>query len=197
MRARGTRQSGWQRLKLNLALRRVALSIDARGEPMRLRAGLWRHGHNVRLSALGIDCGAGLRIADLGLVQMGLRIDPENERITCGEAAALVGRGPADWLELESRPTARFDSVAFMGKEASASSWGGAPGPRPLRASRRRSRRRHLARDAKARRRRLPGTADWSTGIELRRGGRRGAADQSRPAARGARLALRRGPSAL
>jgi len=72
-------ESDWQRLRLRLAARRIALDVQAKTDPVAVRADLWRRGQRIRLSLNGVELEGstvpGGGIEDLGLVQMGAEVD--------------------------------------------------------------------------------------------------------------------------
>ena len=92
-------ESDWQSLTLRLGPRKIALKVDAKGEPLRLRGELWHRGNQIRLTHSGLRFGREGRssIESLGLAQGGLRID---------SAAGTVQLGPAgdDSMMLVSDP---------------------------------------------------------------------------------------------
>jgi hypothetical protein len=71
-------ESDFQRLRIRRKLGDISLEIDARREPVRLRADIWRGGHRIRLSPREIridtDTVSGVTIAYLGLVAMGIEL---------------------------------------------------------------------------------------------------------------------------
>jgi hypothetical protein len=72
-------ESDWQRLRLRLAARQIALDVQAKTDPVAVRADLWRRGQRIRLSLNGVELEgstvSGGGIEDLGLVQMGIEVD--------------------------------------------------------------------------------------------------------------------------
>jgi hypothetical protein len=77
-------ESDWQRLLLRSAPRRIAIRINAKGEPMRLRGEMWRHGKYFRLAGTGLEVTGSRMFRDLGLVRMGLRYDSTTDQLTFG-----------------------------------------------------------------------------------------------------------------
>lgn len=73
--------SDHDRLKIWSASRRIALDLDARATPVKLRADLWHKGQLIRLNASGISWDGeiinGGGISDLGLVGMSLELQTE------------------------------------------------------------------------------------------------------------------------
>jgi hypothetical protein len=69
-------EAKWQLLKLNVGPRKIALRIDARRQPLTLRAELWRHGVHVRLLPSGVYLPQTRNaITQIGLVNMPLVVD--------------------------------------------------------------------------------------------------------------------------
>jgi hypothetical protein len=67
-------EAAHRRLKLRLAPRKVALSIDARLEPVRVAGTLWRSKCPIRMTAAGLEV-RHVGVAELGLVNQTLGVD--------------------------------------------------------------------------------------------------------------------------
>lgn len=71
-------ESDHDRLKIWSASRRIALDLDARATPVKLRADLWHHGQLIRLNGSGVSWDGeiidGGGISNLGLVGMSLEL---------------------------------------------------------------------------------------------------------------------------
>ncbi len=84
----------WQRLTLRLGPNRVALRINAKGEPMTLRGVLWHRGHRFNFKGTGLEVSGRCTFENLGLVRMGLRLDSCSGELRWGprpgEAGVLV-----------------------------------------------------------------------------------------------------------
>jgi trigger factor len=73
-------ESGHQKLTIRQAYRRISLDINAKNEPVRLRAELWRKGRLIGLNQTGVTVDAHRLerpggIGDLGLVDISLNLD--------------------------------------------------------------------------------------------------------------------------
>jgi hypothetical protein len=77
-------ESDWQRLLLRLSPRRIAIRIDAKGEPMILRGEVWRRGKRFQLSGTGLEVSGKRSFKDLGLVRMGLKLDSATNEFSFG-----------------------------------------------------------------------------------------------------------------
>jgi hypothetical protein len=79
-------ESDFQYLRIRRKLGDISLEIDARRDPVRLRADLWRGGHRIRLSPRGIQIDGenvtGVGIQNLGLVAMGIDLHTDEGRVT-------------------------------------------------------------------------------------------------------------------
>ena len=80
-------EADFQYLRLRRKLRDIAFEIDARNEPVRLRATLWRGGEKVSLGPRTISIGASepSGIASLGLVGLGIELDDSGTHLTPDE----------------------------------------------------------------------------------------------------------------
>jgi hypothetical protein len=67
-------QADYQKLQINYSKSGVALRIDARGEPLQLRARLWHNGYLIDLRPSGVAWHGGGGIKDLGLAGLSLHL---------------------------------------------------------------------------------------------------------------------------
>lgn len=94
-------ESDHQRLVIRSAPYGIALSIDAKQEPIRLRGELWRNGERIRLRPSGLELGDSIGFADIGLVQMGIDV-------VTGENRTIRAFGPSGAFASEADPVRRL-----------------------------------------------------------------------------------------
>jgi hypothetical protein len=99
-------ESDFQVVRLRRRLGEISLEIDARDEPTRVRALLWRHGERIALTPRGVRFGGqrGGGIVNLGLVGMSLDLDPAEKSLwmtpdgRLGQGAFVTGADLAERL---------------------------------------------------------------------------------------------------
>jgi hypothetical protein len=112
-------ESGYQRLTIRQAQRRISLNIDATGEPVRVKAELWRQGRYIRLNQAGITIDghratSTKQIDYLGLVGISLCLDSADDSL---RLVPYLGEG---FLVSQSDPIKRLiESVSAYRKLAS------------------------------------------------------------------------------